>query len=162
MDALPADCQELNAARLSRYEIVDMMFKTGFEEVAVGMCHHIRGRKGVLKQQVLMCGSFPRIRTNTGGTSTVYIGSSVRSHTLDSARMSLTPSGVEQNPNKPYDIDFRDDRKVRDDRRLVCKYGSREQAFRMDIVSNSPFEEVSHSTKNELTVPDRVPAIQPD
>jgi RNA polymerase-associated protein RTF1 len=36
MDAMPATRQELNAARLSRYEIVDMMFKDGFEEVATG------------------------------------------------------------------------------------------------------------------------------
>ncbi|GFZ47472.1 hypothetical protein JCM24511_05216 [Saitozyma sp. JCM 24511] len=36
MDGVPPNGQELNAARLSRYEIVEMMFKDGFEDVATG------------------------------------------------------------------------------------------------------------------------------
>lgn len=36
MDGVPPNGQELNAARLSRYEIVEMMFKDGFEDVAAG------------------------------------------------------------------------------------------------------------------------------
>jgi hypothetical protein len=36
MDGVPPNGQELNAARLSRYEIVEMMFKDGFEDVAMG------------------------------------------------------------------------------------------------------------------------------
>lgn len=36
LDAVPANSQELNAARLSRYELVDIMFKDGWEEVASG------------------------------------------------------------------------------------------------------------------------------
>ena len=36
VDITPPDYLSLNSARLSRYEIVDMMFKDGFEEVAKG------------------------------------------------------------------------------------------------------------------------------
>lgn len=36
LDAIPPNAQELNSARLSRYEIVDIMFKDGWEEVAIG------------------------------------------------------------------------------------------------------------------------------
>ena len=33
LDGLPANRQEVNSARLSRYEMVDMMYKDGFEEL---------------------------------------------------------------------------------------------------------------------------------
>ncbi|WVR09151.1 hypothetical protein IAU60_006213 [Kwoniella sp. DSM 27419] len=36
LDHVPANRQELNAARLSRYELVDMMYKDGFDEVVIG------------------------------------------------------------------------------------------------------------------------------
>lgn len=36
LDAVPANRQELNSARLSRYELVDIMFKDGWEAVATG------------------------------------------------------------------------------------------------------------------------------
>jgi RNA polymerase-associated protein RTF1 len=36
LDELPANRQELNGARLGRYELVDIMFKEHFEEVAIG------------------------------------------------------------------------------------------------------------------------------
>ncbi|WRT68947.1 uncharacterized protein IL334_005929 [Kwoniella shivajii] len=36
LDGVPATRQEINSARLSRYELVDMMYKDGFEDVVVG------------------------------------------------------------------------------------------------------------------------------
>lgn len=36
IDAVPANFQELNSARLSRYELVDMMYKDQFEDVIKG------------------------------------------------------------------------------------------------------------------------------
>jgi RNA polymerase-associated protein RTF1 len=36
MDTLPPNAAELNSARIGRYEIVEMMYKDGFEGVAVG------------------------------------------------------------------------------------------------------------------------------
>ena len=36
LDTAEAICREVNSARLSRYEIVDILYKDGFEEVAVG------------------------------------------------------------------------------------------------------------------------------
>ncbi|OCF72597.1 RNA polymerase-associated protein RTF1 [Kwoniella mangroviensis CBS 8886] len=36
LDGVPANRQEINSARLSRYELVDMMYKDGFEEVVIG------------------------------------------------------------------------------------------------------------------------------
>lgn len=42
LDAQPADKMELNAARLSRYELVDMMYKEGFEDLVRGWLRLIR------------------------------------------------------------------------------------------------------------------------
>lgn len=36
LDAYPATCQEVNSARLSRWEIVDILHKNDFESVATG------------------------------------------------------------------------------------------------------------------------------
>ncbi|WWC91323.1 uncharacterized protein L201_006266 [Kwoniella dendrophila CBS 6074] len=36
LDGTPANKQEVNSARLSRYELVDMMYKDGFEDVVIG------------------------------------------------------------------------------------------------------------------------------
>lgn len=36
LDATPPDAFALNSARLSRYEIVEMMYKEDFETLAVG------------------------------------------------------------------------------------------------------------------------------
>ena len=36
MDSVPANRQELNSARISRYELVDIMFKHGWEDVVTG------------------------------------------------------------------------------------------------------------------------------
>ncbi|WVW79215.1 hypothetical protein I302_101181 [Kwoniella bestiolae CBS 10118] len=36
LDGVPANKQEINSARLSRYELVDMMYKEGFEDIVVG------------------------------------------------------------------------------------------------------------------------------
>ena len=36
LDTAEAICREVNSARLSRYEIVDILYKDGFEEVAIG------------------------------------------------------------------------------------------------------------------------------
>lgn len=38
IDATPANWQELNAARVSRYELVDMMYKDKFQETIIGEC----------------------------------------------------------------------------------------------------------------------------
>lgn len=37
LDAVPANRMEVNSARLSRYELVDLMFKDQFEEVITGV-----------------------------------------------------------------------------------------------------------------------------
>ncbi|KAK8843402.1 hypothetical protein IAR55_007059 [Kwoniella newhampshirensis] len=36
LDSVPANREELNSARLSRYELVDIMYRDGFEDVVVG------------------------------------------------------------------------------------------------------------------------------
>ncbi|WVF65669.1 hypothetical protein IAT40_000400 [Kwoniella sp. CBS 6097] len=36
LDSMPANRQDVNSARLSRYELVDMMYKDGFDEVVIG------------------------------------------------------------------------------------------------------------------------------
>jgi RNA polymerase-associated protein RTF1 len=38
LDALPSSVVDVNSARLSRYELVEMMFKDGFEEAISGKC----------------------------------------------------------------------------------------------------------------------------
>lgn len=45
LDAYPANCQEINSARLSRWEIVDVIHKADFESVATGQfwCVGLRG-----------------------------------------------------------------------------------------------------------------------
>lgn len=39
LDALPTSVVDINAARVSRYELVEMMYKDGFEEVITGGCY---------------------------------------------------------------------------------------------------------------------------
>jgi RNA polymerase-associated protein RTF1 len=46
LDVTDPNCQELNSARLSRYEIVDILYKDGFEETAAGMSSSETSPKG--------------------------------------------------------------------------------------------------------------------
>lgn len=73
MDAIAPNRAELESARVSRYELVDMMHKDGFEDVITGECTAIDTWMG-LKQmpQVHTCELSLLIGTSMVGQSTGF------------------------------------------------------------------------------------------
>ncbi|WVQ75385.1 hypothetical protein IAR50_005005 [Cryptococcus sp. DSM 104548] len=109
MDSIPPNRLELEAARLSRYELVDMMHKDGFEDVISGayvrLMSQDRDEMGRPKYRIH---KIVEVDTN---------------HQFGS-----------------YSIEYQG-RQVKDNRALLCKYGSASRLFRMADVSNGSIED---------------------
>ncbi|WVQ81177.1 hypothetical protein IAT38_003299 [Cryptococcus sp. DSM 104549] len=109
MDRRAPDRQELNSARVSRYELVDMMHKDRFEETIVG--------------------AYVRLMAPEPDE---YGRPKYRIHKI--AEVDTSGSfGY-------YSIEYKG-RNVRDNRALLCKYGSLSRLWRMADVSNSDFQD---------------------
>lgn len=129
LDAAAPNWQELNSARLSRYEIVDLMFKDGFEEVAVG-------EQGFLHAS---------IQTTDGD-----LGAYVRLMAADrdpSGRPKYRVHRIASIDTKHdlgrYSIEYKG-RSILDNRALLCAYGNQKRLFRIADVSNGDFDHVCH------------------
>ncbi|ODN91429.1 RNA polymerase-associated protein RTF1 [Cryptococcus wingfieldii CBS 7118] len=109
MDTMPPNRLELEAARLSRYELVDMMHKDGFEDVISGayvrLMSQDRDEVGRPKYRIH---KIMEVDTN---------------HQFGS-----------------YSIEYQG-RQIKDNRALLCKYGSASRLFRMADVSNGAIED---------------------
>ncbi|KAK4687631.1 RNA polymerase-associated protein RTF1, partial [Tremellales sp. Uapishka_1] len=114
LDALPANRIEVNSARLSRYELVDLLFKAEFAEVVRGAYVRLmaadKDEMGRPKYRIhKVTGEFDIDTKHSYGR---------------------------------YKIEYKG-RDVMDDRALVCQYGNATRHFRIADVSNGDFEDVS-------------------
>lgn len=121
LDATPANYKELDSARLSRYELVDLMYKDEFEKVITGK---------LMLSVKLTQGAYVRLMA---GEMDDNGRPKYRAHKI----VSVDSSGG----HGRYSIEYKG-KQVSDTRALVCSYGKVQRLYRIADVSNSEFDEV--------------------
>jgi len=139
LDSSKPTVHDINGARLSRYEIVDIMYKDGFEDVLKGLS------VSDCMVQALMVRLLraPDRRYGPDGSTKVSCSSGARYVARFRPPPSVcSPAALREPDHGSYAIEYKG-RDVRDSRALLCAYGRAQREWRIADVSNSNFEEVS-------------------
>lgn len=147
MDAIAPNRAELESAKVSRYELVDMMHKDGFEDIITGKSHSYRHLEGT--------------QTDATGAYVRIISPDRDEHGRPKYRLYKIADVDDSGQFGSYSIEYQG-RQIRESRALLVKYGSASRLFRMADVSNGVIEEVSLGRHSELTRTDFVPVRVPE